>query len=76
MIVKYHLCIDNVIRTDEELNNTNTSSLINTTYLVNTDISKTLTDKQIKYLIFNYIYGNGQQPKWLSQNNLIWKGKY
>ena len=40
MIVKYHLCIDNVIRTDEELNNTNTSSLINSTYLVDTIISK------------------------------------
>ena len=44
MIVKYHLCIDNVIRTDEELNNTNTSSLINSTYLVNSIINELVTE--------------------------------
>lgn len=74
MQTKYHLCVDNTIYTDNELNGN--TDIINSTYLVDTSLTKSLTEKQIKNKIFNYIYGNGQQPKWLSKYKSVWKGTH
>ena len=73
--VKYHLCADSVIRTEDEIDDTST---INSTLIVDTDFTKHLKDKDIKDMIFNYIYGDSVQPVWLidnRKNNHIWKGR-
>lgn len=73
--VKYHLCADCTIRTENEIEDT---SIINSTLVVDTDFTKHLKDKDIKDMIYNYIYGDSVQPVWLTDNrkhNCIWKGK-
>lgn len=73
--VKYHLCADSVIRTENEIDDT---SIINSTFTVDTDFTHHLKESEIKDMIFNYIYGDSVQPVWLidnRKNNCIWKGK-
>lgn len=73
--VKYHICVDNVIRTETEVQDTN---LIESTLEVDTDFTRHLTIKETKDMIYNYIYGDSVQPVWLidnRKNNKLWKGK-
>lgn len=73
--VKYHMCVDNVIRTEKEVQDT---SIIDYTLIVDTDFTYHLKEKEIKDNIFNYLYNETIQPVWLidnRKNNHIWKGK-
>ena len=73
--VKYHMCVDNVIRTEKEVQDT---SIIDYTLIVDTDFTHHLKEKEIKDNIFNYLYNETIQPIWLidnRKNNCIWKGR-